>query len=135
PVANNVAQLVEKDGAVTFRSTFYSTNLLFGPEYARYEIHAIVDGVPMVFSDDPAVSNLPAQGTSVLRALFQSARLDLATLQPLEIGPWRTSVRTVGSSQVGIASDGFNGFRFLILFDRTMAQTVTIDKVVIAYRV
>ncbi|HEX5051792.1 MAG TPA: Ig-like domain-containing protein [Planctomycetota bacterium] len=134
PVANNVGQLDEVDDLVMCRSKFYSTGLLFGPEYARYEIHAIVGGVPVVFSDDPNVSTMPAQPGASVRALFQSARLDLATSEPLETGPWRTAVRTT-PTETGIASDGFNGFRFQLLIDRSLGQTVTIDKVVIVYRV
>lgn len=133
PVPQNVAPLVERDDLVGLRSTFYSTGLIFGPDFTRYEIHAIVDGAPVVFSDDPAVSNVPAQLGAPLRARFQAATLDVSSGQVLAIGPWRDSVRTAGP-QVGIQSDGLNGFRFSILFDSTLAQTLTIEKVVVVYR-
>ncbi len=133
-IADNVGTLTEKDDSVAFRSKFYSTGLLFGPEYARYEIHATVDGVPMVFSDDPAVSTIAAAPGAPIRALWQAANINLLTGLPDEIRPWRTSVRSVGG-QTGIASDGLNGFRWRIVQDRTVAQTVTIDRVAVFYRV
>ncbi|MCA8963660.1 MAG: Ig-like domain-containing protein [Planctomycetes bacterium] len=133
-VANNVGTLTETDDAVSFRSKFYSTGLLFGPEYARYEIHATVDGVPTVFSDDPAVSTVAATQGAPLRALWQAANINLLTNLPTETRPWRTSVRSVGG-QTGIASDGLNGFRWQIIQDRTIAQVVTIDSVSVFYKV
>jgi hypothetical protein len=132
PVAQNVATLVERDDTVSFRSEFYSTGLLFGPDFQRYEIHATVDGVPTVFSDDPAVSNQPAQQGAALRALFQAATIDPVTGLPSEMREWRTSVRTAGN-QVGIASDGLTSFRFILVMDQLVAQTVTIDSLVVFY--
>jgi hypothetical protein len=135
PIPQNVAPLTEVDPLVSCRSTWYSTELVFGPEFARYEIHATVDSVPIVYSDDPAVSTVPAQGPSAaVRVWFQAANLDLTTGQPIGTpAPWRTSVLSSGN-QVGIASDGLNGFRFLLVVDRTIAQQVTIDKLVVIYR-
>jgi hypothetical protein len=132
--ADNVGTLVELDDLCAFRSKFYTTGLLFGPEYARYEIHATVDGVPLVYSDDPQVSNLTASSGAALRAQFQAANVNIVTGEVTEIRPWRDSVRTVGN-QTGIASDGLNGFRFRLIQDRTVGQVVTIDRVVVVYRV
>jgi hypothetical protein len=133
--AQNVATLDEQDDVVACRSKFYSTGLIFGPQYVHYEIHAVVDGVPTVFSDDPAVPNsVPALPGAPVRALWQAATLDLATGDPITVRPWRTSVRS-SSLQVGIASDGLNGFRFMIMIDRAFAQSITIDSVTVLYQV
>lgn len=132
--AQNVGALTDTDDLAVCRSKNYSTGLIFGPDYARYEIHATMGGLPVVFSDDPAVSTTPAQVGAPVRALFQSVNLDLATGLPLNVGPWRTSVRT-SSTQTGIASDAFNGFRFILLLDRAVATNVVIEKVVVVYRV
>ena len=132
PVAQNVAPLVERDDLVSTRSLWYSTGLLFGPDYQRYEIHATVDGTPMVFSDDPAVSTMPAQVGAPVRVLFQAGTLDSVTGLPLVTRPWRSSVRTVGG-QTGLASDGLTAFRFLLIVDQNVAQDVTIDKVEVVY--
>ncbi len=136
PVAttDNLGVLNERDSLVTSLSKFYSTQLIFGPEFARYEIYGSVDGVPFVLSDDPAVSTQAAQVGSPVRALWQAARLDLATNEPLEIAPWRTSVRS-SSTQTGIASDGLNGFRFQLLADYSLGLVITIDRVVVVFRV
>ena len=131
--ASNVGQLVETDDLVSMRSKFYSTGLIFGPDFARYEIEATVDGVPTVFSDDPAVSTTEATVGSPVRALWQAANLDVSTGEVLELRPWRTSVRS-SAGQIGIASDGLNGYRFMLFFDRTLATTVTIERLVVVYR-
>ena len=109
--------------------------LIFGPQFARYEIEATVDGVAMVFSDDPAVSNLAAGVGAPIRALFQGANLDLVTGEVLDpvMAPWRTSVRS-SFNQTGMASDGRNGYRFMLFVDHTLATDVTIDRVVVVYR-
>ncbi|MFY9341556.1 MAG: hypothetical protein WAT39_03645, partial [Planctomycetota bacterium] len=132
--ANNLGVLTERDDLVVCRSKFYSTGLIFGPEFARYEIRGTVDGVPFVLSDDAAVSPQAATIGAPIRALFQGAQLDLATNEPLQIGLWRTSVVS-SSTQTGIASDGLNGFRFLLLADYSTGSVITVDKVVIVYRV
>jgi hypothetical protein len=132
PIAQNVAPLTEVDLLASCRSAIYSTGLLFGPEYLRYEIHATVGGVPIVYSDDPAVSTVQAQVGAAVRVWFQAATVDLITGQLLELRPWRTSVRST-ALQVGIDDDAKNAFRFLLVVDRTIAQQVTIDRVVVAY--
>ena len=135
PPADNVGTLTEFDDLVSIRSFYYSTELIFGPEFSRYEIEATVDGVPMTFSDDPAVSTMQATNGSPIRVLFQAANLDVVTgevLNPVP-RPWRQSVRS-SSNQTGIASDGLNGYRFMLFIDRTLATNVTIDKLTVVYR-
>lgn len=131
---DNVATLTERDNLVVCRSKFRSTGLIFGPEFARYEITGTVDGTPFFLSDDPAVSPQAATIGAPVRALFQAAQLDLATNEPSQIAPWRTSVRS-SATQTGIASDGLNGFRFQLLVDYTTGSVITIDRVVVIFRV
>ncbi|MBL9079855.1 MAG: Ig-like domain-containing protein [Planctomycetes bacterium] len=131
--AQNVAPLEERDDTVSFRSLWYDTDLLFGPEYLRYVIHATVDGVPVVFSDDPAVSTIAAGPGAALRVFFQAATLDPVTELPTETRPWRTSVRTQGN-QTGIASDGLTAFRYVIVLDQAVAQTVTVEELEVFYQ-
>ncbi len=142
PTADNVAPLQELDDLVAFQSTWYSTGLPFGPEFAYYEIHATVDGVPVVYSDSTAISTVQAGIGSAVRVYFQNANLDLTTGLPAPLSgeidptirPWRTAVLSTGNV-TGIASDGLNGFRFALVVDHTIATTVTIDKVKVVYRV
>jgi len=134
PIPDNVGTLTETDTFSSFRSTWYSTDLVFGPTFARYEIYATVDGQPVVFSDDMSVSTVQAGPGAALHFWIQAAQLDIATGAVQETRPWRTGVRTT-AQVVGIASDGLNGFRFAVIQDRGIAQVVTIDKIVIVYLV
>lgn len=130
-VEDNVAALSEEDPLVSVLSRFYSTGLGLGPVYLRYEIHATVDSLPVVYSDDPT-RGTPAQAGAAVQALFQAARIELGSGEVLEIRPWRTGVRTFGN-QVGIASDALNGFRWMLFQDRTISSNVTIQKVVVVF--
>ncbi|MCU0864793.1 MAG: Ig-like domain-containing protein [Planctomycetes bacterium] len=134
PVADNVAPLVERDDVVGTLSKIYSTGRLFGPEYVSYEIRALVDGAPVVFSDDPAISTQEATGSSPVRALFQAVQVNISTGEVLQTGPWRTAVRST-LNQAGISSEGFNAYRFWLFVDRAFANDIRIDRVVILTRV
>jgi hypothetical protein len=132
--SDNVTALQELDTRTGFRSAFYSTGQPFGPELVRYEVHALVDGVPVVFSDDLAIG-VPARfGQAPIEISFQAGSVDLTTGQvdPATIQPWRASV--VGGAQPGLADDALNGFRFQIVLDRTGGQQVQIDSVKVIYR-
>ena len=129
----SVAALTEVDDLVSMRSLYYSTNLIFGPEFSHYVIEATVDGQAVTFSDNLSVSSLAAGVGAPVRALFQAANLDVVTGEVLELRPWRTSVRS-SPNQTGIASDGLNGYRFMLFFDQTLATSITIDRLVVVYR-
>lgn len=135
PIAANVGTLVETDTLISFRSDFYSTGLVFGPDWVRYEIYATVNGTAMVFSDDPSVSNLTASLGQPIRALFQPATLDLQTGAVVAAGNWVGAVRTT-PQVTGLQSSGLNGFRFALILDRAVAPVgaVTVEKVVVVYR-
>jgi len=129
----NVAVLSERDNLVACRSKFYSTQLAFGPEFSRYEIRGTIDGTPFLLSDDPAVSTVVAGVGAPVRAQFQAAQIDVASSNVLSLGPWRDGVRSFGVV-TGIASDGLNGFRFILSADFTLGNTITLDEVVVVYR-
>lgn len=129
--SDNVGALLERDDLVGVRSRLFFTGQALGPAYLRYEIRAIVDGAAIVYSDDAAFG-VPATTLTPVRALFQSVRVDPSTEEVLQVGPWRTQVRTVGNQQ-GIDTEGFNAVRFQLFADRTMANDVRIDSVVVVY--
>jgi hypothetical protein len=133
--SDNVTALQEVDTRTGFRSNFYSTGQPFGPEFVRYEVHAVVDGVPVVFSDDPTIG-VPARfGQAPIEISLQAGAVDLVTgaVDPGSIQPWRPSVVSGGGT--GLADDALNGFRFQIILDRTGGQQVQIDSVKVIYRV
>ncbi len=134
----NVAPLTEQDDRSGFRSNFISTGQPFGPDYLRYEIYALVDGVPRTFSDDPAVGQAASFGGpsfAPIEARFQAATMDPLTnqIEANSIRPWRVTVRA--SQDPSLADDGLNSFRYQIVIDRSTGQTVVIDKVKVIYRV
>lgn len=133
---NNVGPLLETDTRTGFQSRFLSTGQPFGPEFARYEITALVDGNTVVFSDDPAVGVPARPGLAPIEALWQGATMDLATNQVIELseGPWRTQVGN-HSADPALNDDGKNAVRFLILLDRTNGVAVEIVSVKVVYRV
>jgi len=127
------ASLQEQDTFVACQSLYYSTGLALGPQYDRYEITAVVDGVLMVFSDDPEVSTMSAITGAPLRASFQAATVDLSTGEISDERPWRSFVRST-PMQPGIASAHLNAFRFRLVVDRTFAQEVIVQRVAVIYR-
>lgn len=129
---DNVAVLSEVDDLISMRSKFYSTNLIFGPQFSHYVIEAIVDGVAMTFSDDATISSMEAGVGQPLRVLFQAANLDVSTGEIIERRSWRASVRS-SANQTGIASDGLNGYRFMLFFDRAFASEVTVTNLKVVY--
>jgi len=128
---DNVGPLLERDDVVGVRSRLFYTGQVLGPLYQRYEIHALVDGVSIVFSDDPAIG-VPATTLTPVRALFQAVRVDPTTEEELEVGPWRVGVRSVGGTD-GIATEGFNAVRFQLFADHTLANDVRVERVVVVY--
>jgi hypothetical protein len=131
--SQSLGALTEADDLISLRSSYYSTNLIFGPAFSHYEIEATVDGQPVIFSDNDQVSLIAAGVGAPVRALFQAADIDVITGAVLGVRPWRTSVRS-GPNQIGIASDGLNGYRFMLFFDQMLATSVTVDRVVVVYR-
>ena len=130
---DSVGALTEIDDLISMRSLYYSTNLIFGPAFSHYVIEATVDGQAMIFSDNDQISSMAAGVGSPIRSLFQAANIDVVTGEVLSVRPWRLSVRS-SPNQIGIASDGLNGFRFMLFFDQVLATSVTIDRVVVVYR-
>ena len=133
--ADNVGPLLESDDVVSMRSLYYSSNLIFAPQWARYELEAVVDGVPMTFSDDPSVSSMAAIQGAPIRILFQAADLDVVTGEVLNTQPreWRTQVRNT-LTVPGLNTDQLNGYRFMLFIDRQLASTVTVEKLTVVYR-
>ena len=90
---------------------------------------------PSAVADASSVSPMEATIGAPIRVLFQAANLDVTTGEVLNAvpRPWRSSVRS-SSNQTGIASDGLNGYRYMLFIDRTVATNVTIDKLTVVYR-
>ena len=91
----NAGALTDRDALSGSRSLWLTVTSGPAPLYCRYEVQATVGGVPVLFSDDPAVSSQPASGPgAVVQLRCQGALRDPATGEPLagSVGPWRTTL-------------------------------------------
>jgi hypothetical protein len=143
PNPASVGELLRDDfDAVTgFMSLLVPMFLDQPPRFRRYEIDALVDGVPVLFTDDPEIpGGQPAlAGISPLLFFAQSYETDAVTGQQkpgTTPGPWRRYVGPFGAAtgEGSLVNDGGNGFRFIMLIDRTFAQNVVVQELRIAYR-
>jgi hypothetical protein len=133
--AANVDLLTERDTVSGFQSLFYSTGQAFGPEFARYEIDAVINNVRVTFSDDPAVGQPARFGSAPIQIRFQAGFINPLNglVVPSSLRPWREFAGPLGGGP-SLATDALNGFRFIILVDTTTGQTIEIDSVRIVYR-
>src|SRR5690606_11707119 len=114
-----VGPLTDTDDRSGFVTRWYATGQIFAPLFLRYEVDAEVDGVPVVFSDDPTRGVWAPLGAGTpIEIMFQAGDVDPrdGTL----VGPpteWRS---TVGphQGQPGITGPSNDGFRFTVLFNR-----------------
>ena len=128
--ADNVGALLETDDLVSVRSRFYTAGAPCDIAWQSYELEATVDGVPMVFSDEPSISTMPAATGAPIRILLQAAQIDLPSGEITQLGPWRPSVAS-GAGQTGIEADGLNAYRFLLIVDRNLATDVRVSRLTV----
>ncbi len=138
-VDGDVQPLVAVDSIVGIQSLWYAVDQVIAPTFVRYVIEATVDGNPAVFSDDPNFpgATVPARGVTPLFFRIQGAlveRLNGGIVSPLgNIPPWRTQVGSFDPAFSSLNDDKPTGYRFQIFLDRSLGQTVTIDKVTVNY--
>ena len=64
-----------------------------------------------------------------------TANLDVVTGAVLNAVPRPGRPAVLSSANLpGIASDGLNGYRFMLFIDRALASTVTVEKLTVVYR-
>jgi hypothetical protein len=135
-VDKNVARILatEVDRLTGQRSRWYSTNVVFPPEWVRYEVQARVNNTPIVYSDDPSRGRLAAAGEAV-QFLVQGANLDSSgNPRQNETGPWRRYVGSFSSTELSLHSDGRLSFRFLLIYDRAVASSIQVTSVKVMFR-
>ena len=137
---SDVQKLTDQDQLVGVRSRWYAASLTALPKFARYEIHAKVDGKPVVYSDDSKVGALAVRGSTPIFLLVQGAQVrrhPTGTIEPIPgkpITPWRTYVGPFAAGN-SLANDGATGFRFTLVLDRSFGKTVEVSKVTIFYNI
>jgi hypothetical protein len=135
------------DNDVAIRSTWYPASLLFPPDFVRYEIEAVVDGVPVLYSDDPNTSDPAFVGlahgpTSPIQFTIQGAQLEYDATQKLVPKP-NTAIsafrKYVGSAPANsgakaLSGDGATGYRFELALDRSLGKSVEISAITVFWK-
>jgi len=122
-----------RDAATGSRSLWYALPA-GASSVLRYEVEAVVFGMPVLFSDDPSVSPIQASDpTQPVVVRFQGADLDPATGVPNSVTPWRAIVNPrLGGASVG--GDGGNGFRFDVVLRTDLDPNVRVTRVTVFAR-
>ena len=138
PVFNSATmsgELTDRDGLSGDTSLFYTTGLVFPPAWGFYELDVDFDGdgiVDQTYDDSGAVGSIKASEpngpiTLPLVISFQGANLNQAGTQPVgPLGPWRDGIGA-GAGQ-GINLDAVTGFRFSIIYNRTLFPNAVIKE-------
>lgn len=121
----NSGTLQDVDARTGSRSRWMTPSSTGLPVWLRYELLVQINGLPVLFSDDPEVSPVAATGAnSAATLLVQGARLD-ALGQPLAgtIGPWRGRVGGPGS----LNTDFAQAVRFDVVLDKSLGAERVLD--------
>lgn len=97
------------------------------PVYVRYELLVAVDGLPVLYSDDPDVSPLLADDPSgAVMVRFQGARVDAITGNAVAgtEGPWRTEV---GGGVGSVNADRAEGVRFDMVMNKAAGTAQVLE--------
>jgi hypothetical protein len=145
PVAN--IDPADFDNEVAIRSTWYPASLLFPPDFVRYEIEAVIDGVDVLYSDnpnhsDPTFGGLAHGPTSPIQFTVQGAQLEYDATQKLvpkpntAIGPFRKYVGSApaNSGDKALSDDGATGYRFELALDRSLGKSVEIKAITVFWK-
>ncbi|MBL8729161.1 MAG: hypothetical protein JNM25_12060 [Planctomycetes bacterium] len=122
--ANNAGLLIDRDALSGSMSKWRSSGRFFPPQWLRYELDVDLDGngsVDTTFTDSGLPGTMKASDPNgPVRILFQGARLNQAGDAPLPgvLPIWRDGIGS--GSGPGINLDSVTGFRFQLLFNRTM---------------
>ncbi|MFK7741665.1 MAG: hypothetical protein AB8H80_15210 [Planctomycetota bacterium] len=125
--SGTVGQLTDRDDRTGSRSLFLQVPSPMLPIFERYELLVEIDGLPVLFSDDPSVSPLAADdpnGAVVMR--LQAAEFDPvngAAVAGTE-GPWRSAARP-GADSINL--DRGDSVRFDLALDQSQAQLRVLD--------
>ena len=132
--SDNFGLLRDRDSWTGMRSTWYPSPGVNGePHWRNYVLRATVGGAPVVYSDLASIYN-PAFGIGVPIQLYvQTAWIDAQGNPKSAPGPWRRFVGDDGPLP-GLNADRGNGFRFLVLFDRSVTRDLTLTGLSLSYR-
>lgn len=128
--ATNAGPLTDRDPLSGGMSKWRSSGRFFPPQWLRYELDVDLDGngsIDVTFTDSGAAGTVKANDPAgPVRILFQGARLNQAGTEPLPgvLPTWRDGVGSTAGA--GINLDSVTGFRFQLLFNRTLFPDVVV---------
>lgn len=128
---DNAGPLVDVDTQSGCVSKWRGTNLVFPPQWLRYEIDVdeTGNGPVVTYSDsgEPNVHPLNNPNTDPVVVQFQGASLNQTSAEPIEgtIQPWRYRVLST-ATEPGLSGDGATGFRFMLTFNRDRAPNCVV---------
>ena len=117
----------EGDQRTGCRSRWRASRQLFAPLWNHYRLTCRVNGVQVVYSDDPANFNPADSDTLPVRIWFQGAKVNATngTIEG-EPGPWRDYINSQ-NGRSSINSDDATGFRFMLMFNRDVETDVVVE--------
>ncbi len=107
-----------------FQTKWYKTGLKHAAVYDYYELRVRINGTVVTYSDSPSKyhpANLPGQP---VKLYLQGAMFDGVGNPTTEPSPWRE--KATGNS-ASLSADQGNGYRFMVMFDPTSQQSVTVE--------
>jgi hypothetical protein len=131
----SVDVLRDTDLLVGAQSRWYTTRQPFAPAYLRYEAELEQGSTRRVYSDDPAVGPIAGWGSAQpIMVLVQGATVSPSTAIPVDgsLREWRDRVGPFGPRSLD--GDAVNGFRFVVLFDRRVAQGAVLRRLSVVFR-
>ncbi len=126
--------LTDEDARGGFMSKYYSTGLAAPPRFKRYEVHAILDGIPVIYSDDPVLGVAATTGEAV-EFFVQGIAFDPSTGVPVagaEPTAWFGRVKS-STTEGAFADVARTGFRFQVVANHEFANTIEIDRVSVVF--
>ena len=119
----------ESDDTTGFTSLWRATRQIFAPRFLYYRLVAEVDGNEVVYTDEPGPEFNPAnQPGQPFRIWFQGGEVNAATNMLMgQPGPWRDFINGEGGRD-SINLDAATGFRWMVMFDRTVSTDVELTQ-------
>lgn len=123
----NTGTLTDSDARTGSRSIWLLPSSPGLPVYVRYELLVRINGLPVLFSDDPSLSPLAADDPAgPVQLRFQGGRFDplTGTVAAGSVGPWRSKL-AAGTSSVN--RDYATMVRFDLVLDKTQGVSEVLE--------
>ncbi|MEO0479238.1 MAG: Ig-like domain-containing protein [Planctomycetota bacterium] len=121
----------DRDPMTSVLSRFRPSGRIIPPSFTHYRLTARVNGMTRVFTDESPVdpSSFATFANGPIEVMFQGATVSPGTSTGEDAGPFRSFVNPEAGPSIN--ADVPTGFRFLILFDRTMGDDIAIEELVV----